>query len=137
MENGEKIVVFQYFDSAIDANIIKTKLDAYGIPCFLTEENMANLYPGVGYHLMSFRVRLHLLSNDVAEATKILNEESNLNLDADSITACPRCHSHKVERDFPRQTTKRFLPALAAAFLGIFLPFAKVYRCLDCEQEFN
>ena len=44
-EGAGDIVVFRHFDIAIDAHIAKSKLDAYGIPCFLTEENMANLYP--------------------------------------------------------------------------------------------
>ena len=45
-ESDNEIVVFQHFDNAIEANIAKTKLDAFGVPCFLTEENMGGLYPG-------------------------------------------------------------------------------------------
>ena len=46
MTERDDIIVFRKFETSIDANIVKSKLDAYGIPCFLTEENMANLYPG-------------------------------------------------------------------------------------------
>ena len=42
---AEKIIVFEAFDTAVQANLAKTKLDAYGIPCFLTEENFTSLYP--------------------------------------------------------------------------------------------
>jgi hypothetical protein len=45
MEASEKIIVFQAFDTVMQANLAKTKLDAYGIPCFLTEENFTALYP--------------------------------------------------------------------------------------------
>jgi len=100
MDEKGKIIVFQYYDTSIDANIVKTKLDAYGIPCFLTEENMANLYPGVGYHLTSFRVRLHLFSDDVEEANKILEEESHLELDDESVASCPRCRSKNLGFSF-------------------------------------
>jgi hypothetical protein len=46
MQDRDDIIVFQGFDNVIEANITKSKLDAYGVPCFLTEENMASLYPG-------------------------------------------------------------------------------------------
>ena len=42
---AEKIVIYQAFDTVMKANLAKTKLDAYGIPCFLTEENFTSLYP--------------------------------------------------------------------------------------------
>ncbi len=41
----EKIIVFDSYDTSIQASLVKTKLDAYGIPCFLTGENFVNLYP--------------------------------------------------------------------------------------------
>jgi hypothetical protein len=70
MEDSGKIIVYKTFDSAIDANIAKTKLDAHGIPCFLTEENMAALYP------LSFfpaiQIRLHLFEQDVALANTLI-----------------------------------------------------------------
>ena len=136
MDREEEIVVFRSFDSTIDANIIKSKLDAYGIQCFLTDENLSNLYPGVGSVFGAFRVRLHVFANDVSEATRILSE-SHLQLDADSIARCPRCHSEKVERDFSKKMTSKIFPALVIALFGVFYPLQKVYRCLDCETEFN
>jgi len=59
MTERDEIIVLRKFETSIEANIVKSKLDAYGIPCFLTEENMANLYPGSS-SLMNFNVRLHL-----------------------------------------------------------------------------
>lgn len=72
MEESDEIIVYKRFDSAIDANLAKTKLDAYGIPCFLTEENLTNLYPL--QNTVLFGVRLHIFSNDQDQADKILNE---------------------------------------------------------------
>ena len=68
---GDEIVVLRYFDTSIEANIAKTKLDAYGVPCFLTEENMANLYPGQG--VLPFTVRLHVFASDRERAMEILS----------------------------------------------------------------
>ena len=70
---AEKIIIYQAFDTVMQANLAKTKLDAYGIPCFLTEENFTSLYP--------FRndifpgVRLHIFERDVDRAKEILTEE--------------------------------------------------------------
>lgn len=131
----EEIIVFKKFETAIDANIIKSKLDAYGIPCFLTEENMANLYPGAS-SLMNFNVRLHLFADDLERAQQIL-EENHLNLDDESVVRCPVCKSTKVERDFPKKLSLTFGSTLNVLFFGVFFPHKKVYRCLDCEHEFK
>lgn len=74
MEERDEIIVFKRFESAIDANIVKTKLDANGIPCFLTEENLANLYPLQNFLAMG--VRLHLFSKDVEWAQSVLNDNN-------------------------------------------------------------
>ena len=68
MDNSpaEKIIVFESYDTVMTANLAKTKLDAYGIPCFLTEENFTSWYP--------FRnnifpgVRLHIFEKDIEES---------------------------------------------------------------------
>lgn len=128
-EPGDDIVVFQYFDNAIDANIAKTKLDAYGIPCFLTEENMAGLYPGQS--LYAFKIRLHLFAGDSDRARHILAGE-HVSLHDDASVNCPRCHSHRIERAFPKKVADRLLYVL----FGIFLPNKKVNHCLECDHEF-
>lgn len=134
MQNHDEIIVFQRFSNAIDANIAKSKLDAYGIPCFLTEENIANLYPGAG-SLMNFSVRLHLFGLDADRATQIM-AENNLRVEDDSFIKCPCCGSHNIERDFPKKLTLDFVDSLRYLFFGIFYPEKKVYRCSDCDAEF-
>jgi hypothetical protein len=70
----DKIIVFKRFGSAIDANLAKTKLDANGIPCFLSDENLANLYPT--QNLLAIGVGLHLFEKDVPLAEEILKENN-------------------------------------------------------------
>ena len=133
MEGEDKIIVYQEFDTPIAANICKTKLDAYGIPCFLTEENLANLYPG--NHILSFRVRLHLFEADRERAEQIVGEQ-NL-MASDAFQTCPGCQSPRLERDFPKRFYDKALSSLGVIFFGIFIPQKKVYRCLDCQREFD
>ena len=74
MEAQEKIVVYEAYNTAMDANLAKTKLDAYGIPCFLTEENFTNLYPI--RNAIFPGVRLHIFEQDQARVKEILTDES-------------------------------------------------------------
>jgi DNA-directed RNA polymerase subunit RPC12/RpoP len=134
MQHHDEIIVFKKYDNAIDANIAKSKLDAYGIPCFLTDENMANLYPGAS-NLMNFSVRLHLFGYDIDRAMQIMSE-NNLRVDDESVVVCPRCNSRNNERDFPKKLTLEFMSSLRYLFFGIFSPEKKVYRCSDCDAEF-
>ena len=69
MGEEDDIIVFRRFENPIDANIIKAKLDAHGIPCFLTEEHLANLL-----NLVSNGVRLHLFEKDAEWAKEVLKE---------------------------------------------------------------
>ena len=71
MEEVNKIVVFQAFDTAIEANLAKTKLDAYGIPCFLSGEAFMNVYPIRNEFFPG--VRLHIFENDRPRALEILS----------------------------------------------------------------
>lgn len=127
-EKENDIIVYQYFDNAIDANIAKTKLDAYGIPCFLTEENMANLYPGQS--LYAFKIRLHLFASDRERAQQILGNV--MAVDQEGPSACPVCHSERITRGFP----KREAETLKYLFFGVFFPHKKVNQCLNCGNEF-
>ena len=129
MTDNPEIIVFHHFDNAIDANIAKTKLDAYGIPCFLTEENMANLYPG--QNLSAFKIRLHLFAEDRDRAAQIL-AGGNLSIQGDGSVSCPKCHSTNVTRAFPKDVADTF----TYIFFGVFLPHRKVNHCLACGTEF-
>jgi hypothetical protein len=95
---------------------------------------MANLYPGAS-SLMNFSVRLHLFAHDLERAGHIL-EENHLEVDDESTIKCPKCKSGRTERDFPNKFSLTFGSALKVLFFGIFFPHKKVFRCLDCENEF-
>jgi DNA-directed RNA polymerase subunit RPC12/RpoP len=131
MEEQDEIIVFRSFENSIDANIIKTKLDANGIPCFLTEENLANLYPAQSFVL--FGVRLHIFDKDKERVSEILQENF---LSVDETTKCPNCQSEKVEIEYTRKATSRIITLLVGLLLFIGFPLPKIYRCQDCKHEF-
>lgn len=124
----DDIIVFRHYDTVIVANIAKTKLDAFDIPCFLTEENMSNLYPGQPF--MAFKVRLHIFAKDEERAFEILNEIPEV--DPEMASKCPQCRSMRIVRDFPKQSSE----SLTFLFFGVLFPGRKVSHCLDCDHEF-
>lgn len=69
-ENEGKIIVFKKYESVVAANLAKTKLDAYGIPCFLTNETISSLYPLP--FMKGMEVSLHIFENDHTQAEEIL-----------------------------------------------------------------
>jgi hypothetical protein len=74
VETPEKIIVLKWFNSPIDANLAKTKLDAYGIPNFLGSENFGQLYPNILGH--TYGISLHVFERDRERAIEILDHES-------------------------------------------------------------
>jgi hypothetical protein len=130
MNIQDDIIVFRQYDTVIDANIAKTRLDANDIPCFLTEENMSNLYPSHRF-LGGLKVRLHLFARDEEKASEILSD-INLTSDSDSSSKCPKCNSSRIMRDFPKQSSE----SLTFIFFGVLFPHKKVDHCLDCDNEF-
>jgi hypothetical protein len=126
MDDLSKIIVLLRFDNIIDANIIKTKLDAYGIPCFLTEENVTSLVTP----LLSGGIRLHIFEKDKEAVIQLLTEESMRKADDDDLLRCPSCRSRRIISS----SYDRFQNASLITFL---LQLTKQHYCLDCETEFD
>ena len=68
MKQADSIVVIEIFSSAVLAGLAKAQLDAHGVPCFLTQEDVAGIYP-----LPFAAVRLNVFSADAVRAKNILN----------------------------------------------------------------
>lgn len=124
----EDIIVFQKFDNLIEANIVKTKLDAYDIPCFLTEENLTHLTT----HLLSGGIRLHIFKKDIERARHALAEVFLTKVENDELI-CPSCGSKKIFTH-PAQQDQRNLNQHVVGFL---LGLSRQYYCLDCGNEFD
>src|SRR5690606_41102529 len=90
-KRGE-IIVLQRFETVIEANIARTKLEAQDIPCFLTEENLTNMTN----HLLSGGIRLHIFDHDAERAKQIVVGDCLSPSYEDDLISCPRCHSRKI-----------------------------------------
>lgn len=122
----DRIIVFQKFDSLIEANIIKTKLDAYGIPCYLTEENLTHLTTP----LLSGGIRLHIFEEDRDKVEQLLMEDHLAKSDDSEIISCPRCHSKKIVNNPPN-------PKINQIVFRFLMGLTRLHYCIDCGNEFD
>ena len=128
MEKKDKIVVFREYESAINANVAKTKLDAYGVPCFLTQENLNTL---MAQNPFLFTIKLHVFENDAPRVKEVLDEE----FDYDTPLTCPQCESTEIIYSESRKGFNKFA-AMAFSILLFKMSPKKVHHCLDCKLEF-
>ena len=130
-EPADRIIVFESYDTVTAANLVKTKLDAYGIPCFLSDEHFVNLYP-IRNELFP-GVRLHIFEKDKERVIEILKEESSGT--ETEVIYCPSCQSADVKLE---ETKKGLLADFLSTLLsGLFLHPKKVYRCQACNHTFE
>ena len=125
----ERIITFRNFDNLIQANLAKTKLDAYGIPCFLVNENFNNLYP---IHNTRFSgVRLNIFETDWIRANELVPEDQT-----QSQISCPHCQSNDVQ-ELPNASNEAnpFMESLRE-FLFLKTP-RPTFRCRNCNHEFS
>lgn len=129
-DSSDKIIVFDSYDTVMAANLVKTKLDAYGIPCFLSNENFGGLYPF--RNELFTGVRLHIFEKDHDRVKEVLTEEHPSEKEA---LQCPACGSSNVIlRKIQHGQLEKFLSTI---FLSPFMEEKSAYFCQNCNREFN
>ncbi|RZK19234.1 MAG: DUF2007 domain-containing protein, partial [Hymenobacter sp.] len=102
------IIVLDSYYEPLAAHLARTKLEAAGIPCFLTNENLVSL--NRMYSPVAGGVRLHVYQRDAAQATEVLREPPVMQAVPGGLAEpaaatkppgapCPRCGSDDVAYD--------------------------------------
>jgi len=98
----ENIIVLDSFYEPLAAHLARTKLEAAGIPCFLTNENLVSL--NRMYSPVAGGVRLHIYQRDATRAAEVLRPPVVMQAvpgglappagpEAVPALTCPRCGS--------------------------------------------
>ena len=134
---GDTIIIFKSFDNPISANIVKSKLESYGIACFLTDEYTIGLNPI--YNQALGGVKLQIFEKDFQIAMEILQEEIPvIENEIDNDIICPNCKSKNVS--FGTATRKKSgVLTIMLWFVSLVYPskIKKVYHCNNCQHEFK
>lgn len=134
--DGPTIVLLQTFADTIAAHLAKNRLDAEGIPCFLSNENRP--YGSV----LSGGVRLYVREPDVPAAHELLlPQHSPMHALPDqpegpeaAAPRCPRCHHHDVVCRHTPQPADSLLTKLR---LWLLAPETPQCHCFNCGHEFE
>ncbi len=129
-DSEDKIIVFDSYDTVMSANLVKTKLDAYGIPCFLSDENFGGLYPF--RNELFTGVRLHIFEKDRDRVKEILVEEHR---SESEVLQCPTCQSDQVE--LAKSQSGAIKQIFSTLFISPFMEEKIIYNCQACGKEFD
>ena len=128
------------------ANLARTRLEAAGIPCFLSNENLVSLMPL--YSPITGGVRLHVRQSDAEAALEILRslpvppatspDEASFAAEAPDPVAPrgPRCGSSDVAFGAATRPTYGW----ASMLLSVLLRYpvrSRRHHCFHCGHEFK
>ena len=134
----DRIIVHSTYYNPIEANIIKTRLEASGIPCFLTDEMITAVNPL--YNQAVGGVKLNIFERDIEVVNSLLQEEYNGNEvePSESSVICEKCGSSNVS--YSQATKNRFswwVSLIALVFSSYPVKANKCFHCYDCGHEFQ
>jgi hypothetical protein len=76
MQKDDEIVTFRTFYNPMEAEIVRTRLEANGISSLITDESLGTLYPV--YNQGGGGIKLKVFAKDVEKCEEILSEENPL-----------------------------------------------------------
>jgi len=132
-----KIIPLMTCNDNVEAKLIQGHLQNEGIPCFLTNQNYTNLYPGMSGS-MGTGIQIQVNEEDAERASDIIRKtypESYGNLKEK--VSCPNCKSENIKISFGKHKYLKYLYFFVS--LLTFIPMSKVetsYICKDCKKEF-
>lgn len=138
----DKIITLKTFDNPALAHIIRARLEANDIPCFLADEHIIGLNPL--YNQAIGGVKLKIFEKDydkcmslLAEDEDLISENENQSAETEE-TSCPVCNSANV--GYGNATKKRFgILTMVVSFLTMSYPILnrKAWHCYNCGEEFQ
>jgi len=79
VEKPDRIVTFATYYDPMLAEIIKGRLEANDIPCYMADENINTIMPL--YNQLTGGVKLRLFTRDLEKARLILSEDDSLQIE--------------------------------------------------------
>ncbi|WP_439880044.1 putative signal transducing protein [Pontibacter sp. MBLB2868] len=142
----ERLITIAAFNDATEAHIMKGRLEAEGILCFLGDENIVSAQPF--YSVAVGGVKLKVTENDVMEAKAILSriEEGSSLFDYDSIELAPPMQEHQeaircpdcASENVAEEKFNKTVFSVSYLLLGFPLPFlSRKHTCYDCGHSWK
>jgi hypothetical protein len=144
MSADDKIVTFESYYDPMLAHIVRTRLEANGIQCFIADENTIGANPL--YNQAIGGVKLKIFERDMEKCREILASEGDLHeqdhheVDDENNTyvVCPFCGSTNVSNVITDNDKGQWSEVLDS-FVNLVNPFhvQKNWHCNNCKQDFE
>ena len=131
----DKIVTLAAFYDAMEAEIVRGRLEANDIPCFIADGNFIAANPL--YNQAAGGIKIKVFEHDVDKCREILSEKIELEDADDKLYSCPRCSSSDVFYG-PSEVEKNWI-FLMLSFLTLTHPIFlyKTWHCKACGNKFQ
>jgi hypothetical protein len=119
-------------DTAVEAYLIKGKLNNEGIECFITNENIATLKPSYN-DLLGFGVEIMINEEDLAKACELLKDKFE---SEKPLSICPFCGSDRIIIGYRKNKIAMYFFIILAMLLA--RPLGNInakYYCKQCKKE--
>jgi len=144
MKDDDKIITFESYYDPMLAHIIRTRLEANGIPCFISDENTMGNNPILTN--VAGGVKLKIFEKDLERCREILASEGDLHekdhheIDDENNTyvVCPYCGSTNVVNISARKSEGEW-PSFLDSVSNLINPFhsEKNWYCYNCKRDFE
>jgi predicted RNA-binding Zn-ribbon protein involved in translation (DUF1610 family) len=141
MDTEEDIVTFDTYYDPMLAQIIRTRLEDNGIPCFVVDENLGTLYPA--YNATAGGIKVKIFARDMEKSKAIIAEDDTTNVESltedeiENSVFCPHCGSNKVQYGLAEKPNKGWFGKLFSA-VGLSEINAKhQFHCFNCGKNFE
>jgi DNA-directed RNA polymerase subunit RPC12/RpoP len=113
-------------------------LELEGIQSYLKDENTITTNPL--YNIALGGIKLQVLEQDYTKAKTYLDQLENTPYtnQKNEIITCPSCKSTNIQAGLASYKNITGIPSLLTALSFMIFPFynKKVYKCMQCDQEF-
>lgn len=131
----DKIVTFEAYYDTMEAEIVRGRLEANDIRCFIADDNVMNSNPV--YNLMMGGVKIKVFERDLEACRTVLAEEPIL-AEGDALISCPDCESTNVFYGPAPLKKNWFYIILSLVVGGYYPPYIKRnWICKDCGTNFK
>lgn len=142
MPKEDEIITFESYHDPMLAHIVRTKLEANGVPCFLTDEFTIAANPI--YNNALGGIKLKIFARDLTRCKEIVSERHELQAsdhfeidpETQNSIICPYCASTNVSA-IEKTHSHTWMSLLTKALTDIW-PFQQTsnWHCYNCNKDF-
>jgi len=123
-------VILASFDNYFSANIMLSRMQQAGIPCFLKDEYTVTIDPILSNAIGG--IKLAVPERYAAEAIAMLKQFEEAYLQS---VICPQCGSNRISQVSKQGATNFITAILTWLFSSYAVAPEKIYQCQDCGYE--